>query len=169
MCVGDLITAIDIITVAKPHEHIKRDTCLQSGHRFCAMSHPFVNQIKRATLVGKIVTNRDGARQIEIGQTHLHKLPCAGDLSRVAHQAHVIDIFSDAIVLGNGQKHSDSLSAYKLSMVEMPSVISSRTLSKTRTVSREVKMVTLFSTAVRRIIAPSLSMRELSGSRVLMT
>ena len=40
---------------------------------------------------------------------------------------------------------------YSSSMVEIPRVISSSTSKSTRTVSRAVKMVTLFSTAQRRM------------------
>lgn len=44
---------------------------------------------------------------------------------------------------------------YSASMVETPRVISSSTSSSTFTVSREVNMVTLLSTAARRISEPS--------------
>ena len=55
-----------------------------------------------------------------------------------------------------------------LSMVETPTVISSSTSSSTLTVSREVNMVTLFSTALRRMAKPSVLAISL-GPRVLIT
>ena len=55
------------------------------------------------------------------------------------------------------------------SMVEMPRVVSSSTSSSTRTVSREVNIVTPFSTAHSRISWPSDRAPALCTSRVLMT
>ena len=56
-----------------------------------------------------------------------------------------------------------------ISTVEMLIVISSSTSSRALTVSRAVKIVTLFSVATRRIWAPSLSERIEPMSLVLMT
>ena len=58
--------------------------------------------------------------------------------------------------------------AFYASMVEIVSVVSSSTSSSTRTVSRLVKIVALFSVAQRRICRPSLSLSASPISRVLM-
>ena len=55
------------------------------------------------------------------------------------------------------------------SIVEMVSVVSSSTSSSTRTVSREVKIVTLFSVESWRIFTPSLASDVEPMSLVLMT
>ena len=56
-----------------------------------------------------------------------------------------------------------------ISIVEIEIVISSSTSSSTRTVSSAVKIVTLFSTAQRRISKPSVWLDWLEMSRVLIT
>ena len=53
------------------------------------------------------------------------------------------------------------------SIVEMVRVVSSRTSSRTRTVSSAVNMVTLYSVAILRISKPSAALAP--GSRVLIT
>ena len=58
---------------------------------------------------------------------------------------------------------------FQESIVEMVSVVSSSTSSSTRTVSREVKIVTLFSVESRRIFKPSFASDVEPRSLVLMT
>ena len=58
--------------------------------------------------------------------------------------------------------------AHQLSIVEIVIVVSSSTSRRTRTVSRLVKIVALFSVAQRRICNPSLSTSAAPTSRVLM-
>ena len=65
--------------------------------------------------------------------------------------------------------NSSLLTGNYISIVEIEIVISSNTSSRTLTVSSAVKIVTLFSTAQRRISKPSVWLDWLEMSRVLIT
>ena len=80
-----------------------------------------------------------------------------------APQAQPRDGGGQRSVLRNGKK-----SLFHASIVDTVMVVSSSTSSRTRTVSSEVKMVTLFSVAQRRMITPSSRCRPLWTARVLM-
>ena len=86
-----------------------------------------------------------------------------GDAGAVAPQAQPCGARGEGRIFGDGKN-----SLFHASMVETVRVVSSRTSRSTRTVSREVKMVTLFSVAQRRMITPSSRWVPLWTARVLM-
>ena len=93
----------------------------------------------------------------------IHKLARRCDAGGVAPQAQPCDGGGQRRVFRDGEK-----SLFHASIVDTVMVVSSSTSRSTRTVSSEVKMVTLFSVAQRRMMTPSSRWRPLWMARVLM-
>ena len=110
------------------------------------------------------VTHGERSAQKLAGQRQRYELTRSRDAGTVPQEAQQVYFGRDSGVL----RELKSSFFHQLSMVLTVMVVSSSTSSSTRTVSSEVKIVTLFSVAQRRMMTPSSRWRPLWMARVLM-
>ena len=148
-----------VVAVSQANQQVQRRTGDQAGHLGRAAAHHLVQEGERPA-VGVTHGNGPPEEFSRLGDIH--------ELARSRHgvgglplQHQAVHVPGQGDILQNGKNallHGQVLS--QESMVEIVRVVSSRTSSNTRTVSREVKMVALFSVAHRRISWPSAAPAE---------
>ena len=153
-----------VVAVAQAGEQIQLGSGGQKCHLLGAVTHHLIDE---GQAVFSPVVDGNGAAEEFARQSDFHKLPGGGDGGGVAGQNHPVDILRQRLVGDNFKNNLFHGTSTQASMVEMVRVISSRTSSSTFTVSREVKMFTLYSVEIWRISRPSFS--PAPGVRVLMT
>ena len=153
-----------VVAVAQAGEHIQPGAGGKKCHLLGAVTHHLVDE---GQAVFTPVVDGNGAAEEFAGQGDFHKLPGGGDGGGVTGQNHPVDILRQRLIGDNLKNNLFHGSSAHASMVEIVRVISSRTSSSTFTVSREVKMFTLYSVEIWRISKPSFS--SAPGVRVLMT
>ena len=154
-----------IKAIAQAAEKIQLFPRLHLGQLLCTLAHHFIDQREGGVVP---IADADGAAQIEPFQLDVDELTGIFCKAQISLEHHFIGVLGDAPIADDLIHTVCHLLSPSLSMVETPTVISSSTSSSTLTVSREVNMVTLFSTALRRMAKPSVLAISL-GPRVLIT